>query len=67
MIALAAVLTILLTMWLFQTEFYKRLDQLKKEVPEDVKLGIALDQAKFVKKSISEVEETLIISWYWWC
>ena len=43
-------------------EFYKRLDQLKKEVPEDVKLGIALDQTKFIKKSISEVEETLIIS-----
>lgn len=43
-------------------EFYKRLDQLKKEVPEDIKLGIALDQTKFIKKSISEVEETLIIS-----
>jgi multidrug efflux pump len=43
-------------------EFYKRLDQLKKEVPDDIKLGIALDQTKFIKKSISEVEETLIIS-----
>ena len=43
-------------------EFYKRLDNLKKEVPEDIKLGIALDQTKFIKKSISEVEETLIIS-----
>ena len=43
-------------------EFYKRLDQIKKEVPEDIKLNIALDQTKFIKKSISEVEETLIIS-----
>lgn len=43
-------------------EFYKRLDQLKKEVPDDIKLGIALDQTKFIKKSISEVEETLIIA-----
>jgi multidrug efflux pump len=43
-------------------EFYRRLDQLKKEVPDDIKLGIALDQTKFIKKSISEVEETLIIS-----
>ncbi|WP_205509775.1 efflux RND transporter permease subunit [Longitalea arenae] len=43
-------------------EFYRRLEQLKKEVPEDIKLGIALDQTKFIKKSISEVEETLIIS-----
>ncbi len=43
-------------------EFYKRLDQIKKEVPEDIKLQIALDQTKFIKKSISEVKETLIIS-----
>jgi multidrug efflux pump len=43
-------------------EFYKRLDQLKKEMPADFKLGIALDQTRFIKKSISEVEETLIIS-----
>jgi multidrug efflux pump len=43
-------------------EFYKRLDQLKKEMPGDFKLGIALDQTKFIKRSITEVEETLIVS-----
>src|SRR5829696_5753577 len=43
-------------------EFYKRLDQLKKEIPEDFTLNIALDQTRFIKNSISEVEETLIIS-----
>src|SRR5690349_8742682 len=43
-------------------EFYKRLDQIKKEVPEDIKLNIALDQTQFIKNSILEVEETLIIS-----
>jgi multidrug efflux pump len=43
-------------------EFYKRLDQIKKEVPEDIKLDIAMDQTIFIKRSISEVEETLIIS-----
>jgi multidrug efflux pump len=43
-------------------EFYKRLDQIKKEVPSDITLNIALDQTKFIKKSISEVKETLIIS-----
>ncbi len=43
-------------------EFYKRYDQLKKEMPADVKLDIALDQTKFIKRSISEVEETLMIS-----
>ncbi|MBD0352445.1 MAG: efflux RND transporter permease subunit, partial [Flavisolibacter sp.] len=34
-------------------EFWKRFDQLKKEVPEDIKLDIALDQTKFIKRSIS--------------
>ncbi|SKC75549.1 efflux RND transporter permease subunit [Ohtaekwangia koreensis] len=43
-------------------EFYKRLEQIKKEVPEDIKLDIAMDQTIFIKRSISEVEETLIIS-----
>jgi multidrug efflux pump len=43
-------------------EFYKRLEQIKKDVPEDITLQIALDQTKFIKKSISEVKETLIIS-----
>jgi len=43
-------------------EFYKRFEQLKKEVPADIKLNIALDQTRFIKQSISEVEETLIIS-----
>jgi len=43
-------------------EFYKRLEQIRKDVPEDIKLNIALDQTKFIKNSILEVEETLIIS-----
>ncbi|MBT1697228.1 efflux RND transporter permease subunit [Fulvivirgaceae bacterium PWU4] len=43
-------------------EFYKRMDQIKKEVPDDIKLSIAMDQTVFIKRSISEVEETLIIS-----
>jgi len=43
-------------------EFYKRYDQLKKELPSDIKLNIALDQTKFIKRSISEVEETLLVA-----
>jgi hydrophobe/amphiphile efflux-1 (HAE1) family protein len=43
-------------------EFYKRLDQIKKEVPGDIQLSIALDQTVFIKRSITEVEETLVIS-----
>ncbi len=43
-------------------EFYKRLDQLKKEVPSDIRLSIALDQTMFIKRAISEVQGTLLIS-----
>ena len=43
-------------------EFYKRFEQIKKEVPGDIKLDIALDQTKFIKRSISEVKETLLIA-----
>jgi multidrug efflux pump len=43
-------------------EFYKRLEQIRKDVPEDISLQIALDQTKFIKKSISEVKETLLIA-----
>src|SRR5215204_2120598 len=43
-------------------EFYTRYEQIKKEMPEDLKLNIALDQTKYIKRSISEVEETLMIS-----
>ena len=43
-------------------EFYKRMEQIKKEVPEDIKLNIALDQTIFIKRGISEVEETLLAS-----
>ncbi|MBS1620240.1 MAG: efflux RND transporter permease subunit [Bacteroidetes bacterium] len=43
-------------------EFYKRLEELKREVPDDIKLNITMDQTKYIKQSISEVEETLIIA-----
>ncbi len=43
-------------------EFYKRLEQIKKDIPDDLKLDIGMDQTKFIKRSISEVEETLFIA-----
>ncbi|HVG12925.1 MAG TPA: efflux RND transporter permease subunit, partial [Flavisolibacter sp.] len=43
-------------------DFYERFEQIKKEMPADISLNIAMDQTQFIKNSISEVEETLIIS-----
>ncbi len=43
-------------------EFYKRLDQVKAEMPEDITLDVSTDQTRFIRRSISEVEETLVLS-----
>lgn len=43
-------------------EFYKRMEVIKKDLPKDLTLDIALDNTKFVKRSILEVKETLIIA-----
>jgi hydrophobe/amphiphile efflux-1 (HAE1) family protein len=43
-------------------EFYKKLEHIKKDMPEDISLNIAMDQTMFIKRAISEVEETLILS-----
>lgn len=43
-------------------EFYKRLERIRNEVPEDIKLNIAMDQTVFITRSISEVQETLAIA-----
>lgn len=43
-------------------EFYRRLDQIKKDVPEDVNVGVSMDSTKFIKKSLVEVRETLVLS-----
>lgn len=43
-------------------QFYKEIDKLKKDLPSDIKLDIALDNTLFIKKSVVEVAETLAIS-----
>ncbi|MEO8234714.1 MAG: efflux RND transporter permease subunit [Flavobacterium sp.] len=42
--------------------FYKQYDQLKKDLPKDFKLNIAIDNTVFVKKAVLEVAETLLLS-----
>lgn len=44
------------------TEFKKRLEQLKKEVPEDIVLDLGFDFSTFVRSTLSEVEETIFIA-----
>jgi HAE1 family hydrophobic/amphiphilic exporter-1/multidrug efflux pump len=42
--------------------FYEQYDHLKKELPGDLKLNIAIDNTTFIKKSVLEVAETLGLS-----
>lgn len=43
-------------------KFYTEFEKLKKDLPKDIKLNIAIDSTVFVKKSVVEVVETLGIS-----
>jgi multidrug efflux pump len=43
-------------------EFNKRYAQLMKDMPADISTNILLDQTKYIRKSLSEVKETLAIS-----
>jgi multidrug efflux pump len=44
------------------SEFYKNLEALKKDLPKDINLNVAIDNTLFVKKSVLEVAETLLLS-----
>jgi multidrug efflux pump len=42
--------------------FFKRVEQIKKDLPADYKLDIAMDNTRFIKQSIGEVQETIFIA-----
>ena len=43
-------------------EVYKRLEEIKKDMPPDIILGVGYDRTQFVRKAVSEVKETLAIA-----
>jgi len=43
-------------------EIYKRIEQVRKDLPEDVLLEVGFDRSQFVRKAIREVKETLFIA-----
>ncbi len=43
-------------------EFYRRVEQLKKEIPPDIQLGIGFDTTKYIRQSVNEVRETILIA-----
>jgi multidrug efflux pump len=43
-------------------EFYKRMEEIKKDLPADITLNVAMDNTRFIIASITEVQETLVIA-----
>lgn len=43
-------------------EIYKRINDIKKDMPEDILLEVGYDKTTFVRKAVFEVKETLIIA-----
>lgn len=43
-------------------EFYHRVEQIKLDLPEDIKLNLAMDTTVNIRKAITEVEETILIA-----
>ena len=43
-------------------EFYKRYNKLADDMPDDIKLNISYDSTIFIKRSVTEVAETILIS-----
>jgi multidrug efflux pump len=43
-------------------EFYLRLEKLKSELPEGFQIFVGLDNTQFVRRSVEEVKETLLIA-----
>jgi len=45
-------------------EVYKRLEYIKKDLPEDVKVEIGFDNTQYIRKSITEVLDTIYIAFF---
>ncbi|MBK7631604.1 MAG: efflux RND transporter permease subunit [Ignavibacteriales bacterium] len=43
-------------------EFYRRLEILKKSLPSDIKTGIGFDVTTYIRESIKEVEQTILVA-----
>jgi len=43
-------------------ELVRRLDQIKKDIPPDISVEVAYDNTQYVRRSITEVEETVLIA-----
>ncbi len=45
-------------------EFYKRVEQIKKDLPEDISLGVGFDTSEYIRSSITEVLQTIALAFF---
>ncbi|MDG1275850.1 MAG: efflux RND transporter permease subunit [Algoriphagus sp.] len=45
-------------------EFYKRVESIKKDLPSDVTIEVTYDATKYIRNSIAEVQETIVIAFF---
>jgi len=45
-------------------EFYKRLEQIKKDLPADIRTGISYDTTKYIHNSINEVQQSIFMAFF---
>ena len=43
-------------------EFYRRIEKIKKDLPEDIELGIGFDNTDYIRGAITEVEQTIYLA-----
>ena len=43
-------------------EFYNRLESIQQDLPEDIQLAIGFDVTEYIRESISEVQQTVVIA-----
>jgi multidrug efflux pump len=41
-------------------ELFRRVEQIGRELPEDIELGVAYDTTRYIRTSLTEVEETIL-------
>ncbi len=43
-------------------EFYKRFDRIRQELPKEYQINVAIDNTRFIRQSVTEVQETILIA-----
>ena len=42
--------------------FYQRIEQIKKDLPADIELGMGFDNTEYIRESINEVQQTILVA-----